>query len=219
MIRLTQKSCQLSLFNIHPRPISSRFRFVVDVSILTLVVLWVSLVLSIVMLILMTLDNIQRLHDLLSLSIILYFDLFDQFLRMRCWRKCSFSSGSLALWRIIWILFGRGSQWGSKFFSRSGSISGGFRSRRIQTSLFSNWTLVRVKSCWRQAHSGWALTRTNHCGSSGLRVILRINETMLVESCRRNLLDLNSRNSWWTSDSCSAIISSLVHGWNFFSHN
>lgn len=95
-----------------------------NVGILTLVVLKVSLVLRIVVLILRLLDDVQRLHDLLSLAIVLHFDLLNQLLRVRSWRKGSLSVRSLALGRIVTIrgLFGS-SQRRLKVFARGSSVS------------------------------------------------------------------------------------------------
>lgn len=57
----------------------------VDVSVLALVVLGMSLVLSLVVLILSLLDDIQLFHDVLSLWFVLPFDLLDELLGLRSW--------------------------------------------------------------------------------------------------------------------------------------
>lgn len=61
-----------------------------NVGILALVVLGMRLVLSLEMLILISLNMVQLLHDCLSLWLILLLDLLDQLLCMRSWRETSF---------------------------------------------------------------------------------------------------------------------------------
>lgn len=73
-----------------------------DVRILTLVVLWMSLVLSLVVLILGLLNHVQLLHDSLSLRFVLILDLLDHLFRLRGWVEGSFVHvlALQALWRI-----------------------------------------------------------------------------------------------------------------------
>ena len=120
-----------------------------NVSVLTLVVLWMSLVLSLVVLILGLLHNVQLLHDVLSLGFVLRLDLLDKLFRLRSRVECSlvYILVFQALRGIESIRTLRISQRRDiALLTRSSGVSGSFRNWRSR-SLFG-WARIRVKSCW-----------------------------------------------------------------------
>ena len=84
-----------------------------DVGVLALVVLWMSLVLSLVVLVLGLLNHVQLLHDILSLWLVLRLDLLDELLGLRSWVEGSLVHVLVlqALWRIKSSRVLRNSQW------------------------------------------------------------------------------------------------------------
>lgn len=84
-----------------------------DVGVLALVVLWMSLILSLVVLILSLLNHVQLLHDVLSLWLVLRLDLLDELFGVRSWVESSLVHILVlqALWRIESCRSLRNSHW------------------------------------------------------------------------------------------------------------
>lgn len=121
----------------------------VNVGVLALVVLWMGLVLSLVVLILGLLHNVQRLHDVLSLGFVLRLDLLDKLFRLRCRVECSLIH-ILVLQALRGIESRRTCRSSQRrdvtLLTRSSRVSGSFGNWRSR-SLFGR-ARVRVKSSW-----------------------------------------------------------------------